>query len=117
MSCPKNFTFIQGKLSEIRLIMNIEPAEVDQTNLTEESNVEVLDKGEQRKTRYTADNEVENVEDSIDEAFHTEFTANWVENEQLDRRKETAVNEILVLENTEERVTLNNDGLTLTAEC
>ena len=38
---------------------------------------------------------MENEEDSIDEAFRTEFTANWVENEHLDQRKETPVRTII----------------------
>ena len=57
---------------------------------------------------------MDNEEDSIDEAFHTEATENWVENEQVGQRKEAPLNETVVLENIEERVTVNDDGLTLT---
>ena len=42
--------------------MNIKPKEVEQAYLIEESNVEVLDKGEQRQTRNTTDNEMDNEE-------------------------------------------------------
>ena len=40
-----------------------------------------------------------------------------MKDEQLDQIKEAPVNENIVLENIEERVTLKNDGITLTAEC
>ena len=80
MNCPRNFTFMKEKLSEIRLTTNIEPEEVNHTYLIKECSVEVLNEGEQRQTRNTADIEMENEEDCIDEAFHTEFTADWMEN-------------------------------------
>ena len=53
----------------------------------------------------------------IDEASHTEFTANQVENEQLEQTKETPVTEIAVLENIGERVTVSDDSISLATEC